>query len=86
VDDVDFGAVLGQEVGLLHRTVTPTNHGDGLVAKQGSGPVTHCTSTDALVPVRRCGILVFVHVCVCARARAAQRAKGPRIGCIGVNN
>jgi hypothetical protein len=50
MNDVDLRPILGQEVSLLHGTVSSAHHCDGLVAEDGGCTVTHCTGADALVP------------------------------------
>ena len=52
VDDVDMGAVLGEEVGFLHGGVAAAYDGDGLVPKDGGGAVADGAGGDAAVPVR----------------------------------
>mmetsp|Transcript_2966 Transcript_2966/g.7278 ORF Transcript_2966/g.7278 Transcript_2966/m.7278 type:complete len:327 (-) Transcript_2966:410-1390(-) len=50
VDDVDLGAILGEEVGLLHGAVAAADDRDGLVTENGRCAVAHRARADALVP------------------------------------
>jgi hypothetical protein len=52
VDDVDAGAVLGQEAGLLHGGVAAAHDGERPVAEYRGRAVAHGAGGDAVVPVR----------------------------------
>lgn len=50
VEEVHLGPILCEKPSLLHGTVSPPDHSDGLIAENRGGAIANSACTDALVP------------------------------------